>query len=296
MQRRVDLDGPSNYRDLGGLPVGGGSSTRFGLVYRADRLCTLSDADLSRLEDAGVRHVFDLRSDAEATEFPDRLPAGASYLRLPMTSDRKFQARTIYQRIIDGEIKAYGEAEMVGGYVRMLQNFGPSLARIVRQVAQGEPTVIHCTAGKDRTGVAAMLLLDLAGVAAEHVVADYALSSERRPSLQRDQTEATSLIPLLEGLWARPGRVRAAVGSPSRGDVGHPGEPARPLGGRGRLPGRRGNGRRRPRGGPGRPAGLSPTSSSARGRSPKRRDSGQSANLSGRDHPTRVVAVSRAAS
>ena len=198
MQRRVDLDGPSNYRDLGGLPVGGGSSTRFGLVYRADRLCTLSDADLSRLEGAGVRHVFDLRSDAEATEFPDRLPAGASYLRLPMTSDRKFQARTIYQRIIDGEIKAYGEAEMVGGYLRMLQNFGPSLARIVRQVAQGEPTVIHCTAGKDRTGVAAMLLLDLAGVAAEHVVADYALSSERRPSLQRDQTEATSLIPLLE--------------------------------------------------------------------------------------------------
>lgn len=198
MQRRVDLDGPSNFRDLGGLPVTGGGSTRFGLAYRADRLCTLSEADLHRLEAAGIRHVFDLRSETEATDFPDLLPAGASYARLPMTSDETFQARTIYERIVDGAIKFYGEAEMVAGYVRILQNFGPSFARIVRQVASGEPVVIHCTAGKDRTGVAVMLLLDLAGVAAEHVVADYALSSQRRPSLQQDHTEAKSLRPLLE--------------------------------------------------------------------------------------------------
>ena len=193
----MDLDGPSNFRDLGGLPIAGGGSTRFGLVYRADRLCTLTDADLRRLTDAGIRHVFDLRSETEAADFPDRLPAGADYVRLSMTSDQTFQARTIYERIIAGEIKSYGEADMVAGYLTMLQNFGPSLARVVRQVGQGEPTVIHCTAGKDRTGVASMLL-DLAGVAAEHVVADYALSSKRRPSLQQDQTEARSLVPMLE--------------------------------------------------------------------------------------------------
>ncbi|MXW99058.1 MAG: tyrosine-protein phosphatase [Acidimicrobiaceae bacterium] len=221
MQRRVDLDGPSNFRDLGGLPTAGGGSTRFGLVYRADRLCTLTDADLRRLESAGIRHVFDLRSETEAADFPDRLPAGAAYVRLSMTSDQTFQARTIYERIVDGEIKSYGEAEMVAGYLRMLQNFGASLARIVRQVGQGEPTVIHCTAGKDRTGVASMLLLDLAGVAAEDVVADYALSSERRPSLQMDQTEARSLVPMLEDygldpagfapLWEARPAVMAAV-------------------------------------------------------------------------------------
>ena len=221
MRRRIDLDGPSNFRDLGGLPVTGGGSTRFGQVFRADRLCTLSDADLRRLESSGIRHVFDLRSQREADDFPDRLPSGASYTRLSMTSDETFQARTIYERIVEGEIKSYGEAQMVAGYVRILQNFGPSFARIVQQVATGEPVVVHCTAGKDRTGVASMLLLDLAGVASEHVVADYALSSHRRPSLQHDHTEATSLVPMLEDrgldpaefapLWEARGAVMAST-------------------------------------------------------------------------------------
>ena len=206
MERRVELDGPSNFRDLGGVPVGGGGTIRTGHLYRADRLCTLTDADLHRLEAANIRHVFDLRSEAEASEFPDRLPAGASYVHLPMTSDETFRTRTIYERIVAREIKFYGEPEMVAGYVRIMKNFGSSFVRIALQVGVGDPVVIHCTAGKDRTGVASMLLLDLAGVAAEHVAADYALSSERRPSLQRDHTEARSLQPMLEDLGLDPAR------------------------------------------------------------------------------------------
>lgn len=197
MDRRVELDGPGNFRDLGGLPVGDGGSTRFGSVFRADRLSTLSDADVDQLEAMGIRHVFDLRSDAEASDYPDRMLGGASYQRLPMTSDAQFRSRTIYQRIVDGEITSYNEDDMVDGYVRILENFGSSFVQIARQVSRCEPVIVHCTAGKDRTGLVAMLLLELAGVGAEHIVADYAQSAERRPSTQHDHTEATALRPLL---------------------------------------------------------------------------------------------------
>lgn len=202
--RRVGLEGPGNIRDLGGLPTADGAVTASGLVFRSDRLSSLSDADLVRLESLGVRHVIDLRSEGEAQEFPDRLPAGASYLRLSMTSDDKLQSRTIFDRIKSGELTRYGEPEMVDGYTRILSNFPQSFARIARQVGRGEPLIVHCTAGKDRTGLAAMLLLDLAGVAGEEIVADYALSAARRRSLGHDHTEESALRPLMLSLGLDP--------------------------------------------------------------------------------------------
>lgn len=114
-----------------------------------------------------------------------------------MTSDETFQVRTVYERILAGEVTSYSEADMAEGYLRMLTNFGASFVRIVEQAAQGEPLIVHCTAGKDRTGVASMLLLDIAGVSAAEIVADYALSSQRRPSRDFDYTEDRSLRPVL---------------------------------------------------------------------------------------------------
>jgi len=221
VQRRVDLNGPSNFRDLGGLPLADGGMTCFGRVFRADRLCTLSDGDLQHLNELDIRTVFDLRSDPEVAEFPDRLPHKACYVRLPMTSDTTFRSRTIYERIVAGEVTSYGETEMVEGYLRILTNFSAGFASITKAVSEGDPVLIHCTAGKDRTGVAAMLLLDLAGVATDQIVADYELSAQRRPSPERDHTEAKTVTPLLEDhgldpalfapLWEARGAVMQAT-------------------------------------------------------------------------------------
>jgi len=197
VDRQVKLEGPSNFRDLGGLPVVAGGTTRAGVVYRSDRLSTLTDTDVEHLEALGIRHVFDLRSEGETTEAPNRLPAGVDYVHLPMSTDNKVPSRTIYERIVAGDIVRYGTNDMVTGYVRMLETFGPSFVRMVRQAAQPEPMIIHCTAGKDRTGVAAMLLLDMLGVDRDDIVADYALSAKRRRGSDFDHTEATSLKQML---------------------------------------------------------------------------------------------------
>ncbi len=202
--RKVELEGPGNVRDLGGLPISGRGTTRFGVVYRSDRLSSLTDSDVSRLQAAGIRYIFDLRSDGEAERSPNRSVPGATYVRLPMSTDRKDPYRTIRDRIVEGEIRRYRPADLVRGYVRMLERFGPSFAQIVKQVTLGHPIIVHCTAGKDRTGLAAMLLLDLAGVDPDHICADYALSAQRRTSRAHDQTAEGALRPMIRDLGLDP--------------------------------------------------------------------------------------------
>ena len=178
--RRLDMDGPSNFRDLGGYPTVDGATTRWGQVFRSDRLDGLTGDDHRRFERLGVTAVFDLRSAHEVANAPDRLPSSIRHVHLPMSSDTN-QQRTIFERISVGELTKYDENDMADGYLRMLDAFGDHFAEVVEAVASGEPVVFHCTAGKDRTGLAAMVLLGLAGVADPHVLDDYELTNRYRP-------------------------------------------------------------------------------------------------------------------
>ncbi|MFQ5557039.1 MAG: tyrosine-protein phosphatase [Acidimicrobiales bacterium] len=215
-ERRIDLDGPVNFRDIGGHPVDGGAWIRWGRVYRADSLASLTDADQERLVDLGVGHVFDLRTDVEVRRAPDRLPAEIAYERLAMSSDGRGR-RTLLQRIGDGELTAFSEADMVAGYVRMLESFGPSvIRRIVARVADGGAIVVHCTAGKDRTGLVAMVLLALAGADDGHILDDYELSARHRPPDPPEalvaEIERVGLDPRrFESMWASPRSVMRAT-------------------------------------------------------------------------------------
>lgn len=178
-ERRIQLDGPENFRDIGGYPVEEGGRTRWGRVYRSDRLDTLTDRDQSVLEMLGVDTVFDLRAPFEVEQAPDRLPAGMERVHLPLTSDVA-EARPMIERIRAGDLTRFDVEVMVAGYVRMLDRFGPAFVEMVASVASGDTIVVHCTAGKDRTGITAMLLLMLAGVADGHVLDDYEISDRYR--------------------------------------------------------------------------------------------------------------------
>ena len=91
------------------------------------------------------------------------------------------------QRIIDGDLTSYSSDDMVAGYLRMLGAFGSSFAAVVERVADGATVVAHCTAGKDRTGLVAMLMLGLAGVEDGDLLDDYEISDRYRDSGARDE-------------------------------------------------------------------------------------------------------------
>ena len=177
--RRIEMDGPSNFRDLGGYPTLDGGTTRWGRVFRSDGLHELSERDHGRFRELDVTVVFDLRTRAEAEQAPDRLPAGVDYVHMPMSSDVA-QQRGLLERIVDGDLTKFDEDDMAEGYLRMLEGFGEYLAGVVGAVAEGHGVLFHCTAGKDRTGITAMTLLGLAGVADAHILDDYELSARYR--------------------------------------------------------------------------------------------------------------------
>ena len=181
--RWIELAGACNVRDLGGLPLRHGGATRSGVLLRADALDGLTDDDvLALIESFGLRHVVDLRSQGERRE-RGRGPLGdhpITYTEVEVISNGVLGARQSArkQRYAAGDPP---DVIMAEGYIHLLELGGPALAQSVDAVAAdgGTPALFHCSAGKDRTGVFAALLLDLVGVERDAIVADYALTSER---------------------------------------------------------------------------------------------------------------------
>ncbi len=167
----IALEGAWNFRDLGGLPAGEGRRTACGLVYRADRLTGLSEADVATLEALGIERVFDLRSDLElAANGPGPFASrGDRHRHVPLV--------TIALSLGDDRID-WSRVDLSRRYLEMLEQGAAVIRGILSHLATDDapPTVFHCTGGKDRTGVVAAVLLRLLGVPDDAIVEDYAVS------------------------------------------------------------------------------------------------------------------------
>jgi protein tyrosine/serine phosphatase len=231
--RDLVWDGCLNVRDLGGLPTRDGGETRFGAIVRADSVRQLSPEGWHALAEHGVRTVIDLRSDHELVDDP---PADA---RVRVVQVPFMQASEREWEEIEAEIEAVVAAApdiattTRDVYLVFLDHFEANLAAAVRAVAEAPDggVVVHCAGGKDRTGILVAFMLDLAGVDAKTVAADYALSEQRlRPrhekwfaaaeteeELERlrrvAQTPAESMSGLLAELQRRHGSVAAFLRS-----------------------------------------------------------------------------------
>ena len=130
-QRCLDMDGPDNFRDLGGYPTQDGSTTRWGRVFRSDRLDELSTDDQAVIKSLGISTVFDLRSNAEVAAAPDLLPDAVDWVHLPMSSDVA-QHRSLLARIIDGALGRGMRVVLAG--MEAPPNFGPAYTSNFRDV------------------------------------------------------------------------------------------------------------------------------------------------------------------
>ena len=171
------LEGADNFRELGGYPAAEGKTVRWGQIWRGVPTARLSsEADRARLDALGLRLILDLRSTEEAHKEPDYVPDGARLVQICGLCTEEGQEVCFSPADIERMVQTVPEGmsipEMM--YSRML--FGNKAFReLFRALEAGEtPVLFHCTAGKDRTGVAAMLILLALGAADETICADFA--------------------------------------------------------------------------------------------------------------------------
>ena len=207
----LKMDGPDNFRDLGGYPTADGSYSRWGRLFRSDRLDGLTANDRAQIESLNISTVFDLRSNGEVAMAPDRLPSAVKHVHLPMSSDVA-QQRSMLARIIDGTLLKFDNDDMSSGYLGMLEGFGDYFIEVINVIVEGHRILFHCTAGKDRTGVMAMVLLGLAGVSAPYLLDDYEISQQYlRPNSEsafREKIRSAGFNPDdFETMWQSPRAV-----------------------------------------------------------------------------------------
>jgi protein-tyrosine phosphatase len=172
----VALTRASNLRDLGGYPAAGGRRVRRGVLYRAPALIALSAEDEAAVAALGLRTVCDLRGERESAANPVAV-AGADAIKLPIEPTVGAGLRDILRTgVASGHTGAADILELLRQAYQAyaLQNFlrYRALFDLLRRDAS-LPLLFHCSAGKDRTGFGAALVLTALGVSWDHVMHDY---------------------------------------------------------------------------------------------------------------------------
>jgi len=199
--RWVRLDGTTNTRDLGGLPTTDGGRTVAGRVLRSDNLQTLSPEDVRRLVDEiGLRQVIDLRTTAEILlegRGPLRDVDDVVHQHFSLLPERGHHTDVFaveeddpvhdlpadwVESLLPRQTAEHDREEppAVRSYLGYLSDRADNVVAALRALATAGPgaSVVHCAAGKDRTGVVVALALAVAGVGHEEIVADYALTAD----------------------------------------------------------------------------------------------------------------------
>ncbi len=206
----LSLEGVRNFRDLGGYETTDGRRLRAGQVYRSGALHWLTDADRATLERLGLRVVYDLRTAEERDQAPSSLPTGIRHELLPIGGTAA-RTRELWELVVGGQLTEVPPDFLFRVYESLAEAAASTYGQLFTQLAapEGAPGLIHCTAGKDRTGIGVALLLSTLGVDEETILDDYELSA-----VVYSDEQIAKLRTKLEGTGIDVERYRAIFGAP----------------------------------------------------------------------------------
>ncbi|KAI0092184.1 protein-tyrosine phosphatase-like protein [Irpex rosettiformis] len=195
----VSVPGVVNVRDLGSYSTTyPGMITKPKLLYRSGEISNITEEGKERLKELGIGAVYDLRSDTEIAKYNTPCPVieGIEVIRTPVFKHEDYTPEMMAKRFelyASGKIEAFMEL-----YSQILEHGGPAFGAILRYIRDHPESgcMFHCTAGKDRTGVVAALLLKLAGVDDDAIAEDYSLTRIGREPMRDQVMERLAKVPL----------------------------------------------------------------------------------------------------
>ncbi len=197
-QRILPIDGVINFRDLGGYTNRHGAQVKWGKVYRSAQLDRPSDQGAEQLRNLGVKTVVDLRFSDESRKYPTQLTAVPNALMLSWHDEQNAPSRHTERSVqadseklirgwrdsLDSGDPAQVREAMRLNYPQKLYSHAAIYARMLHElIADTTPLVFHCAAGKDRTGVAAALILGLLKVDNQIIKEDYLVTQGQMGTL-----------------------------------------------------------------------------------------------------------------
>lgn len=173
-ERLLELEGGRNFRDLGGYDTRDGRQVKRRVLYRSGSMAGLTPAALEQLAELDIKAIIDLRTGLERTAEPNPWCDRPYYWCRDYERSFAELARLMESGIPSPEV---ARLAMLAGFRELPFEQADSYTVLFQRIAAGHtPMVFHCTAGKDRTGAAAAILLDVLGVAREIIMEDFALT------------------------------------------------------------------------------------------------------------------------
>lgn len=211
LDRSVAVAGLRNIRDLGGLRAGQ-RRVRPGVLFRSEAPIGLGPAGLSALGDIGIRTVVDLRDQVECGVGPATTPPEVLRIHVPVATPSDATGTvSLLDQLLAGDLPSFSATDLGATYVRMLDDQAEAFGKAVAVLADPRhwPVLVHCVAGKDRTGLACALLLAAVGVDEDEIIGDYVLTTATRAS------RLDEFRPSLQALGVSVGSIESLFGAPA---------------------------------------------------------------------------------